>query len=123
MSDKQIKGKLVTKTRFRRTRLIAYFAVAYLLLACLLAPIVWMEFEDRNSEVDNYPQVTRTSDGHPGDPINVSLIADEATLIEVLKSAGWFRADALPTTTTWALRFGQTIRASGFDSRLTRQLA
>ena len=55
--------------------MIAWLAVAYLLFAYFFVPIVWQGIEVSNRALGDRPQITRTSDGHPGDPINVSLVA------------------------------------------------
>lgn len=67
----------------------------YLLIAYLVLPLVWVEYVHRHPAFDETPGVTSTSDGHPGDPINVALIGSEADLKRVMLKAGWFAADAL----------------------------
>ncbi len=41
------------------------------------------------------PFVTSTSDGHPGDPINIALAGDRERLVRNTQAAGWLPADPL----------------------------
>jgi hypothetical protein len=67
-----------------------YFLVAYLTL-----PLVWRLYAHRHPALANLPGVTTTGDHHPGDPINVALIASQTDLETALRAAGWFPADPL----------------------------
>jgi hypothetical protein len=63
--------------------------------AYLLAPFAWERYADRHPTFDDNPRLTKTSDGHPGDPLNVALAGDEADLQNAMKAAGWYPAAAL----------------------------
>jgi hypothetical protein len=67
----------------------------YLLAAYLVAPMVWKRYERRHPALDDVPGITLTSDGHPGDPLNVALIGTDAELKAIMKAAGWDAADPL----------------------------
>jgi hypothetical protein len=67
----------------------------YLLAAYLVAPLVWKRYERRHPALDDAPGITLTSDGHPGDPLNVALIGTDAELKAIMKAAGWDPADPL----------------------------
>ncbi len=69
---------------------VTWFAIAY-----LLAPLLWSRYAHRHPALDDTPGVTETSDGHPGDPINVALIGSEIDLQSIMKAAGWYPADQL----------------------------
>jgi hypothetical protein len=70
-------------------------AVFYLCAAYLFLPITWRVYIDRHPALRNLPYITSTSDGHPGDPINIALGGSQAQLTGIMKSAGWFPADPL----------------------------
>lgn len=70
-------------------------AVVYLIAAYVLAPTFWRIYERRYPLTDDDPRVTRTHDGHPGDPLNVSLVGTDEQLHAALQAAGWFKAAAL----------------------------
>lgn len=71
------------------------FVAAYLALAYMILPLAWVTYAHRHPAIDETPGITTTSDDHPGDPINVSLIGSEADLKRVMLAAGWFLADSL----------------------------
>jgi hypothetical protein len=68
---------------------------AYLLIAYLLLPFIWKQYEQRHPALDNAPGITITGDKHPGDPLNVGLIGSEEDLKRVMAAAKWFPADPL----------------------------
>jgi hypothetical protein len=67
----------------------------YLLVAYVLAPLVWMRYAHRHPALDATPGITLTADDDPGDPINVALIGSEAEVRGIMQAAGWFAADPL----------------------------
>lgn len=70
--------------------LLCYFAVAY-----LIVPLVWKSYARHRPLFDDNPRLTKTSDGHPGDPLNVALIGTEAQVKAIMQAAKWYPADAL----------------------------
>ena len=82
--------------RWRHSILTALaIAVSYLVTAYLVLPLMWVGDEHRHPALDDTPGITTTSDDHPGDPINVSLIGLENDLKRIMLAAGWFVADPL----------------------------
>lgn len=79
----------------RTAHAVATVLVLYLSLAYLLIPLGWQLYSHRHPAFDDNPRITRTGDGHPGDPLNVSLIGSEQGLEKILHAAGWYPADAL----------------------------
>jgi hypothetical protein len=67
----------------------------WLTAAYLIAPFAWKEHERRHSSFDDSPRITRTGDGHPGDPLNVALIGAEAEVKAIMAAAKWYAADQL----------------------------
>ncbi|MCU0879947.1 MAG: LssY C-terminal domain-containing protein, partial [Pirellulaceae bacterium] len=67
----------------------------YLIVAYLVMPALWKRYERRHPALADTPGITRTGDGHPGDPINVALIGSEAEVRSIMRAAGWFPADPL----------------------------
>ena len=70
--------------------LLIYLAVAYLVL-----PDAWKRYTRHHPSLDGDPRITETSDGHPGDPLNVGLIGTEAQINMVMRAANWYPADPL----------------------------
>lgn len=61
----------------------------------MLIPFVWSRYFAWHPALRNAPGITNTSDGHPGDPINIALIGSEDDLASILRDSGWFPADSL----------------------------
>ena len=70
-------------------------AVIWLVASYLIAPYAWKRYTRHHPSFNDNPRLTKTSDGHPGDPLNVALIATEAEVQAIMKAAGWFPAAAL----------------------------
>lgn len=86
----------VPRGKSRRTLRILLIALAsYLLVAYLFAPTVWKLITRNRPQLTDTPRLTVTSDGHPGDPLNVALVGSVEQLEAAFKSAGWQRAARL----------------------------
>ena len=70
--------------------LLLYAAAAYLLL-----PSLWIRYAHRHPSLEDIPDITYTSDGIPGDPLNVALIGEKAEVIRIILAAQWRPADPL----------------------------
>jgi hypothetical protein len=70
--------------------LLAWFLMAYFLI-----PSLWKGYIHFRPSYDNVPEITFTSDGHPGDPLNVSLVGTEEQVKAIFNAAGWYPADPL----------------------------
>lgn len=74
-----------------------YVSVAYYLL-----PMLWSHYEHQPGLAEK-PMVTRTSDGIPGDPINVGIVGSEADIVEAFARARWHPADPVTLKTSIAI--------------------
>ncbi len=87
------------KRRSSKKRLIASglvtAAAVYLTVAYVVAPLIWERYADRHPSFDDNPRITKTSDGHPGDPLNVGLFGSQADIESTMKAARWYPAAAL----------------------------
>ena len=96
-----------SRSRQRAVRGIRWAAIGlvlYLAIAYVLVPLIWREAEGRHPALDTLPQIARTHDNIPGDPLNIALIGTEATLSRSMLAAGWHPAD--PLTLESCLRIG-----------------
>ena len=81
------------EARSRRTttalRLFVAVALAYLVVAYLLLPLLWRHHEKRHPALADAPELTHTASGIPGDPLNVALVGteEEVHLAETLSGA------------------------------------
>lgn len=76
-------------------RIFLAFLATYLAVAYGFVPFLWSLYDHRHPAISASPTLTVTSDGHPGDPINLALIGSETDLKYAMKAAGWFEADPL----------------------------
>ncbi len=67
----------------------------YLILAYWLLPDAWRTIDRRAVQFAAANRLTRTGDGHPGDPINLAVVGSESQLRRGMRAAGWFPADPL----------------------------
>ena len=72
--------------------LIAILA-AWAVAAYLLIPLVSKRYFRHHFA--GGPRVTHTSDGHPGDPVNIAIEGAEEELVRAMHSAGWHPADPI----------------------------
>lgn len=73
-------------------------ALAYLGTAYVAAPEIWW-LRERAADAGTGRMVTRTTAGIPGDPINVGLVGDKASVLRAFALAGWDTADAVTLRT------------------------
>ena len=70
--------------------LLAYLAVAYLLL-----PALWKRYTHKHPSLEDLPGITHTAAGIPGDALNVGLIGTKADVVRIMLAAKWHPADPL----------------------------
>ena len=70
--------------------LIVWAAAAY-----LLVPFVWKLYFRHHPSLDKIDRITQTADGHPGDPLNLAVVATEEELIRAMVDIGWSPANAI----------------------------
>ena len=86
----------------RRWRWVLVALAIWAVLAYLLAPRLWELYFARQGAFADVNRVTRTADGHPGDPVNLALVGSEADIVRAMSAAGWYAAD--PITLESSLR-------------------
>ncbi len=91
------------RRRRRLLRRIAWIAlivlVLYLVVAYVVLPRLWTHYEHEPG-LEGRPMVTVTTDGIPGDPLNVGLVGSKDEAIRALVEAGWYPADAVTLKTS-----------------------
>ncbi|HEY3392452.1 MAG TPA: LssY C-terminal domain-containing protein [Lacipirellulaceae bacterium] len=100
MSDEIDAPRPVLSERKKRRWLYTLFGlvVLYVLAAYIIIPMIWEDYARHHPSFDDNPRITQTSDGHPGDPLNVSLIGTRAEIISTMQAARWHPAAALGLT-------------------------
>lgn len=84
------------KFRWFALRWTVLFLLFYGVLAYLVVPFGWREAEGKqHPALSNLPEISRTHDNIPGDPLNIALIGPETSVSGAMMAAGWHPADPL----------------------------
>ena len=67
--------------------------VAWAIAAYLFIP--WVSKLYYRHRFTDGPRITLTSDGHPGDPVNIAIEGEEPDLVRAMHAAGWYPADPI----------------------------
>lgn len=95
----------MTQRRTWIRRIAIGFAATFIVwgaLAYILLPAMWAHHE-RQPGLAGKPMVTRTSQGIPGDPINVGLVGEHAEVVRAMHDAGWYPADPVTLKSSIAI--------------------
>ena len=90
--------------------------------AYILAPEIWKTYyrhdkaADATTETDGEPTLTTTSDGHPGDPVNLCLVGSEHDLVLAMTAAGWYPADPITFESSVRIAVDSVIRRPDTDA-------
>ena len=83
----------------RGLKVLASVVVLWLLAAYVILPALWKHYEHQPG-LEDTPKTTLTSQGIPGDPLNVGLIGEEKVLVHAMLSSGWDPADPVTLRTS-----------------------
>jgi hypothetical protein len=98
------------------TKLVLWLALAWAAAAYLIVPKLWLLYFRRHPVLAELARVTQTSDGHPGDPINVALVGSDAEVVRGMAAAGWFPADPITLATSVRIVADSVLRRSDDDA-------
>lgn len=89
--------QIATTPRRRKRMLYAILVVAviYFLVAYVILPKATTHYYRHHPSLDDNPKITQTSDGRPGDPLNVALIGTKEQVDAIMKAAKWDPAASL----------------------------
>jgi hypothetical protein len=85
---------------------IVVLLAIYLLVAYVVLPFLWRHYE-HHPAMSDAPKTTLTTDGIPGDPLNVALVGSQDEVVSGLLSAGWLPAD--PTTLRSSVHIAESV--------------
>lgn len=101
--------KPVSRTRRWSIRALQAFLVVvglWLLAAYVILPAAWKHYE-HHPILEDAPKTTLTSQGIPGDALNVGLIGEESDVVRQMLRAGWDPAD--PVTLRSSIRIAGSV--------------
>jgi hypothetical protein len=103
-------------SRKRRWRVLIAAVAAWAAIAYLVAPTLWKMAMRGQLDLAQVQHVTITSDGHPGDPVNLALIGTEAEVVQAMQSARWSPADPITLQTSLRIAADSVLRRPDPDA-------
>jgi hypothetical protein len=91
-------------------RRLLLIVAAWGIAAYLIAPRLWEVYFRGHQDYADAPRVTHTSDGHPGDPVNIALVASEEEVVAAMGAADWFPADPITLKTSLRIAADSVLR-------------
>ena len=86
-------GSPEASKRRRRWRAVMLGLAVWAVAAYLVLPRLWSLYLERAKPLPDVARVTHTSDGHPGDPVNIALEGSQEEIVKAMTTAGWYPAD------------------------------
>jgi hypothetical protein len=74
--------------------LLGLAVASYAIGAYLVVPTAWSHFE-RQKGLEGLPMLTRSSQGIPADPMNLSLVGSKEEVLCAMRAAAWYPADPI----------------------------
>lgn len=96
--------------RRRRRRAILIGLSVWAVAAYLIAPRLWTWYLERTKPLPDVARVTHTSDGHPGDPVNIALEGSKEEVIRAMTAAGWYPADPVTLSSSVKIAVDTALR-------------
>lgn len=120
----EVKSRVAPSERWRhkwgvihrsRVALINWLLI-YLLIAYGVMPLAWRGYAHIHPALKHSPTVTHTRNGHPGDPLNIAAVGNEADLIHAVLESGWFPADPLSLKSSLKIAGASVLRRPYTDA-------
>ena len=92
----------------KRINWLILILVAWAIAAYLLIP--WVSKLYYRHHFNEGPRITVTSDGHPGDPVNIAIEGEEEDLVRSMHAAGWYPADPITLASSMRIVVDSVIR-------------
>lgn len=96
--------------RRRRWRWVVLGLAFWAVVAYLIVPGLWAYYFEHAKPLPDVARVTHTSDGHPGDPVNIALEGREEELIKAMLAAGWYPADPITLSSSVRIAVDTVLR-------------
>lgn len=84
--------------------------LAYLLLAYVVAPLLWRTALKHHPNLSGGPRITHTANGIPGDPVNLAIEGSESELVRGMTAAKWYPADPITLRTSLRIAVDSVFR-------------
>jgi hypothetical protein len=90
--------------------------VAWAIAAYLIVPRLWAVYFRRHPVFADIDRITKTGDGHPGDPVNIALVGEEAEIVRAMHAAGWYPADPITLASSVRIAADTVLHRSDNDA-------
>lgn len=90
----------------RAAKVLGAVIAVWLLMAYVVLPAMWKHYE-HHPAMEDAPKISVTSQGIPGDPLNVGLVGTEEQVVSAMIGSGWDAAD--PVTLESSLRIAGSV--------------
>lgn len=104
------------RPRRRWRRWLVLGLVLWGIVAYLLAPRLWSWYYEHARPLSDVDRVTHTSDGHPGDPLNIALEGSEQDVVRAMLAAGWHPADPITFSSSVRIAVDTALRRPDDDA-------
>ena len=101
-------------------KILLLFVLAWAVAAYLIVPRLWELYFRHHPSLAELARVTHTSDGHPGDPINIHLVGSDAEVVRGMTAAGWFPADPITLATSVRIAADSVLRRPDDDAHMSK---
>jgi hypothetical protein len=101
-------------------KILLSFVLAWAVAAYLIVPRLWELYFRHHPSLAELARVTHTSDGHPGDPINIHLVGSDAEVVRGMTAAGWFPADPITLATSVRIAADSVLRRPDDDAPMSK---
>ena len=98
------------------TKTLLLITLAWAVAAYLIVPKLWAIYFRHHPFFAELDRCTQTGDGHPGDPINIALVGDEASLVRAMHAAGWFPANPITVASSVRIAADTVLRRPDDDA-------
>src|SRR5262245_64333646 len=92
------------------TNTLLLIALLWALVAYVIVPRLWAFYFRRHPLLTRVDRITKTGDGHPGDPVNIGLVGDEADLVRGMRAAGWYPANPITVESSMRIAADTVLR-------------
>lgn len=97
-------------------KILLLLTLVWAVAAYLIVPRLWARYFRRHPVLTELARLSQTSDGHPGDPINIALVGSDAEIMRGMTAAGWFPADPITLASSMRIAADTVLRRSDDDA-------
>src|SRR5262249_61154234 len=98
------------------TKTLLMLTLVWVAAAYLIIPKLWVRHYRRHPFLAQPARLTKTGDGHPGDPINIGLLGSDSDVVLSMTAAGWYPADPITLASSVRIAADTVLRRPDDDA-------